>query len=228
METGRQSAPTRSLLAVPPMPLPATAPAATSGASPAGVGGAATERYPPAAHGQHPADVRSCAPRPALRSVRDVGCASCPPSDVCLRARTIGLRRRPLPQAATLDRQLRPPYLRRWLRHGSTMQRPRGRVLLRGMSLAQTPPRAPPSKAVAGRVRLSGAAGGDLPCKVRDAERRAPASEACLVHVWATCHRNPAVASGTSFAQVIHAILRDQTGCRTLISGSWPAATPDG
>jgi hypothetical protein len=36
------------------------------------------------------------------------------------------------------------------------------------------PARALPSKAVAGRVRLSGAAGGDLPCKVRDAERRCP------------------------------------------------------
>jgi len=104
------------------------------------------------------------------------GCWLCIlPSVRCLPSGwTIGLRRRPPPQAATLDRQLRPPYLRRWLRHGSTMQRPRGRVLLRGMSLAQTPPRAPPSKAVAGRVRLSGAAGGDLPCKVRDAERRCP------------------------------------------------------
>jgi hypothetical protein len=45
------------------------------------------------------------------------------------------------------------------------------------------PARAPPSKAAAGRVRLSGAAGGGLPClgKVRHARSAAaPASESCL------------------------------------------------
>jgi hypothetical protein len=49
------------------------------------------------------------------------------------------------------------------------------------------PARAPPSKAVAGGARLSGAAGGGLPCfgKVRDAERHCPRSEACLVKVGA-------------------------------------------
>jgi hypothetical protein len=55
------------------------------------------------------------------------------------------------------------------------------------MSLAQTPPGAPPSKAVAGGARLSGAAGGGLPWpgKVRDAEHRRPHERACLAYVGA-------------------------------------------
>ena len=48
------------------------------------------------------------------------------------------------------------------------------------------PARAPPSKAVAGGVRLSGAAGGGLPCQARSAMRRAAAPRAaCLVYVGA-------------------------------------------
>jgi hypothetical protein len=124
MGTGRQPAPTRSLLEVPPTPLPAAAPAATSGASPARVGGAATEPDPPAAHEQPAADVRSCAPRPAFRSVRDVGCASCPPSDVYL-----GLDDRAKVAALTSGADLRslaPATLASW-RPSSCSVRPAGR-----------------------------------------------------------------------------------------------------
>jgi hypothetical protein len=54
------------------------------------------------------------------------------------------------------------------------------------MSLAQTPPGAPPSKAVAGGARLSGQpAGVCLAGKVRDAERRRPHERACLAYVLA-------------------------------------------
>ena len=52
-----------------------------------------------------------------------------------------------------------------------------------------------------------------------------------LVHVWSPSLGNPTVFSGlcvASFAQATEAILGDRTGRRTLISGSWPAATPDG
>ena len=107
---------------------------------------------------------------------------------------TIGLRRRPSPQAATLDRQLRPPYLRLSLRHGSTMQRPRGRTLLRGISLAQTPPGLSLSNAVAGAVLLVGTAGRiDLARQGRSAECRSPHSAR---RAWSTFgphpYRNPA------------------------------------
>jgi hypothetical protein len=64
---------------LPPTRSSAGARAATSGASPAGADGAAAERYVPAARRWPAADVRRCAARPALRSVRHVGCASCPP-----------------------------------------------------------------------------------------------------------------------------------------------------
>src|SRR5215211_6000787 len=113
MGTGRQSAPTRSSLWVPPTRSSAVQPAATSGASPAGVADAASEHYAPPAHGWPAADVRSCAARPAPRSVPHVGCASCPPVRCLPSGWTIGLRCRPSPQALTLDRRARPPYLHR-------------------------------------------------------------------------------------------------------------------
>jgi hypothetical protein len=114
METGRQPAPTRSLLWVPPTRPSAAARAATSDAWSAGVGGAAIERYVGAAHGWPAGDVRSCAARPVPRSVRHVGCASCPPVRCLPSGWTIGLRCRPLPQVLTLDRRGRPPYLHQW------------------------------------------------------------------------------------------------------------------
>jgi hypothetical protein len=71
--------------------------------------------------------------------------------------------------------QLRPPYLRLWLRHGSTMQRPRGRALLRGMSLAQTPPGLPPARRLPGGFACWGQqAGIYLARQGRSAERRCP------------------------------------------------------
>ena len=79
METGRQSAPTRSSLWAPPTRSLAVQRAATSGASPAGVADAVSERYALDAHRWPAADVRSCAARPAPRSVPHAGCASCPP-----------------------------------------------------------------------------------------------------------------------------------------------------
>jgi hypothetical protein len=111
METGRLPAPTRSLVGLPPTRPSVAAPAATSGAWPAGADDAAIERCPSAAGGRPPAGVRSCAARPALRSVRHVGCASCPPVRCLPSGRTIGLRCRPSPQVLTLDRRGRPPYL---------------------------------------------------------------------------------------------------------------------
>jgi hypothetical protein len=94
------------------------------------------------------------------------------------------------------------------------------------------PARAPPSKAVAGGARLSGAAGGGLPCQARPAMRSAaaPGERACLVHVW--CHaigaeRSVAVSSGAWFAQVVAAILGEQALVRNPdkdeVRGSRPA-----
>jgi hypothetical protein len=75
------------------------------------------------------------------------------------------------------------------------------------------PARAPPSKAAAGRVRLPGAAGGGLLClgKVRHARSAAApaASRACpcLGHMPSEPSGRQRSPSGTSFPQVIHAIL---------------------
>jgi hypothetical protein len=114
METGRQAAPTRSSLWAPPTRSLAVQRAATSGASPAGVADAVSERYALDAHRWPAADVRSCAARPAPRSVPHAGCASCPPVRCLPSDRTIGLRCRPSPQVLTLDRWSRRPYLRQW------------------------------------------------------------------------------------------------------------------
>ena len=114
METGRRGSPARSLVGPPPTRSSAAAPAATSGASPAGAGGAAAERYVSDARRWPAADVRSCAARPALRSVRHVGCTSCPPVRCLPSGWTIGLRCRPSPQVLTLDRWGRRPYLHQW------------------------------------------------------------------------------------------------------------------
>ena len=178
---------------VPPTRSSAAAPAATSGASPAGVGGAASERYAPAAHGRPPADVRSM--RCSASTPVSPACWLCIlPSVRCLPSGwTLGLRRRPSPQAPTLDRRARPPYLRLSLRHGSTMQRPRGRTLLRGISLAQTPPGLPLATRLPGGFACRDSRrGSTLPGKVAPRSAAAPTSGACLVHVWATPHRNPA------------------------------------
>jgi hypothetical protein len=85
--------------------------------------------------------------------------------------------------------------VRRW---GTTTPLTRDSPSIQGDVPGPDPARAPPSKAVAGGARLSGAAGGGLPCQARSATRSAtaPASGACLVHVWATCHRSPAVPNG--------------------------------
>jgi hypothetical protein len=83
------------------------------------------------------------------------------------------------------------------------------------------PARAPPSKAVAGGARLSGAAGGGLPCQARPATRSAaaPTSGRCLVHVWSTRHRNPAVRNGSQRYMVRNGRQRYivRPGRRTLI-----------
>jgi len=141
------------------------------------------------------------------------GCWLCIlPSVRCLPSGwTIGLRRRPPPQAATLDRQLRPPYLRRWLRHGSTMQRPRGRALLRGMSLAQTPPGLPLARRLPGGFACRGQQAGIY--LARQGPRRGAPLPPRARRAWSTFGTHAIgtqrVASGTSFAQVIHAILRE-------------------
>jgi hypothetical protein len=63
-------------------------------------------------------------------------------------------------------------------RWGTTMPVTRDSPSIQGDVPGPDPARAPPTKAVAGGARLSGAAGGGLPClgKVRDAERRCPRS----------------------------------------------------
>jgi hypothetical protein len=63
-------------------------------------------------------------------------------------------------------------------RWGTTTPVTRDSPSIQGDVPGPDPARAPPSKAVAGGARLSGAAGGGLPClgKVRDAARRCPPS----------------------------------------------------
>jgi hypothetical protein len=71
--------------------------------------------------------------------------------------------------------------------------------LYRGMSLAQTPPGLPPTKAIV----MAGLACRGQPAGVclasqgpRTRSAAAPASGTCLVHVWSICHRSRAVRSG--------------------------------
>jgi hypothetical protein len=71
------------------------------------------------------------------------------------------------------------------------------------------PARAPLARRLPGGFACRGQQAGIYLARSATRSAAAPTSEACLVHVWATCHRNPAVASGTSLAQVIHAILRE-------------------
>jgi hypothetical protein len=94
--------------------------------------------------------------------------------------------------------------------------------LYRGMSLAQTPPGLPLQGDRPGGTRLSGAAGGGLPCQPRSATRSAAASGS--ERAWSMFGPHPSgaerfatVASGTSFAQVAGAILRNRAAWRTLI-----------
>jgi hypothetical protein len=88
------------------------------------------------------------------------------------------------------------------------------------------PARAPPSKAVAGRDRLSGAAGGGSALPWQGPLTRGAAAPASgvpgprLVHTPSEpsgSQRSPAVSGGRSFAQVAGAILRTQARGRTLI-----------
>jgi hypothetical protein len=52
--------------------------------------------------------------------------------------------------------------------------------------------------------------GSALPAKVRQAERRCPRERACLVHVWSTRHRSPAVRNGRQRSPAIHRSPRSQ------------------
>ena len=84
-------------------------------------------------------------------------------------------------------------------RWGATMPVTRDSPSIQGDVLAQTPPGLPLTRLSPRRGSLVGAAGGGLPCQPRSATRRAaaPTSGTCLVHVWATHHRNRAVPSGS-------------------------------
>jgi hypothetical protein len=71
------------------------------------------------------------------------------------------------------------------------------------------PARAPLARRLPGGFACRGQQAGIYLARSATRSAAAPTSETCSVHVWATCHRNPAVASGTSFAQVACAILRE-------------------
>jgi hypothetical protein len=115
------------------------------------------------------------------------------------------------------------PWFERTERWGTTMALARDSPSIQGMSPAQTPPgslarRLPGGFAGRGSRRR-------LPCQPRSATRSAiaPASESCPIHLGPHAigtERSPTVPSGTSFAQVIHAILENRPGWRTLIRTS--------
>jgi hypothetical protein len=82
-------------------------------------------------------------------------------------------------------------------RLGTTMPVTRDSPSIQGGVPGPDPARDTLARRLPGGARLSGAAGGGLPCQARSAMRSAAAPRAaCLVHVWSTCHRSRAVRSG--------------------------------
>jgi hypothetical protein len=119
-------------------------------------------------------------------------------------------------------------------RWGTSMPVTRDSPSIQGDVPGPDPPRLPPNKAIAqAGLACRGQPAGVSLAQPRSAMRSAaaPTSGTCLVHVWATRHRNRAVLSGHQryvVLQVTDEILPIRPECRALISGSWPAATPDG
>ena len=89
------------------------------------------------------------------------------------------------------------PWFERTERWGTTMALARDSPSIQGDVPGPDPARAPLARRLPGGFACRGQpAGSALPGKVRGAERHCPASQSCVVHVWATCHRNQAVVNG--------------------------------
>ena len=106
-------------------------------------------------------------------------------------------------------------HAERW---GTTLLVTRDSPSIQGDVPGPDPARAPLTRRLPGGARLSGAAGGGLPCQPRSARRSAaaPASVTSLVHGWATPDGNrpgrSTVTGGTSFRRSLVPAWGDRTG----------------